>query len=578
MNTINKNGTLHVDINLRKARGKTLLKDIHFEVKPGEMVLIMGGSGAGKSTLLKSITGDVKAQDALITYCGLDMYDEKSFSQLQKKIGFVPQSDENLISGDTVENILFDAGRMAGIKDSNKLKKTVNELLDKFALSSERNKLVSSLSGGEKKRLATAKAFIKRPTLFFLDEPDSSLDVFAKEKLIKLLREINQKEHTTVIVISHNSLEYGPTYKSIPNYVEQFDKVIVLVKDNNNVGRLGFFGSIEDACYFFEVGSLKEIVKRIEPINKEGEGKGNYFIEKYNKIVRATGNKKQITAANTANQKAKKPDFVTLYEQGARLFSSGYYLECLEICKTIYPKYIEFKGENNPETLDLVFLYANANYKLKEYKEALKLLKILLSKEWKNHWTTDSANLYTVIFLVGASEFNLRNYEAALKSLEIVYPTYKEGKGKNKEAFLLLEMLSKSYYNLKKYEEAAPLLHELYSKYKLYKGDDNHETLTIKKMLADTLFSIDKYEDALVLYKELYFKYKELKGEDNDATLLIKERLANTLYELSEYEDALVLFKELESKKCTRSINRGLSYTLYKLGRYAEALIYMKKS
>ena len=159
---------------------KYLLRDIHMYIKPGHMVLLLGGSGAGKTTFLNAVNGYEKAK-AKVTLNGGDIYAE--YKKMQYEIGFVPQQE--LMRGkDTVYRTLTDASRMRLPRDISRKdrKARVDEVMRIFGLTPVRGNLVEKLSGGQKKRLSIALEFISNPSLFILDEPDSGLDgVMARE-------------------------------------------------------------------------------------------------------------------------------------------------------------------------------------------------------------------------------------------------------------------------------------------------------------------------------------------------------------------------------------------------------------
>lgn len=263
---------MRIDIDQRIAvnKGKqiTLLKDIHVTVRGGEMVLILGGSGAGKTTFMNAVMGYEKA-DGQIVYGDTDIYSE--FETMKSKIGFVPQQDL-LRFGDTVYDTLRNAAEMKLRNiDRHERGARIDKVMDTLGLSREKDSLVSKLSGGQRKRLSIAVEYIADPQLFFLDEPDSGLDGIMARLLMENLRAIAD-EGKMVMVISH-AADRAASY---------FDKVIVLAKSQaDNIGHLAFFGNVPQAFEFFDTDSLEGVVKRINRVDEGGDGKADFYIDKF---------------------------------------------------------------------------------------------------------------------------------------------------------------------------------------------------------------------------------------------------------------------------------------------------------
>ena len=267
---------LSININSRSVndffKKKYLLKDISVDIPTNRMVLLLGGSGAGKTTFINAVNGFEKA-DAEIILDGHNMY--KEYKSMKHNVGFVPQQ-QMMRDKDTVKKTLYDAAELRLPKDFRRVDKIkrVNEVMDIFGLTPLQDSLVSKLSGGQKKRLSISIELISNPSLFILDEPDSGLDGVMARELFERLRTI-AKDNKIVIVITH----------SPDRVVDCFDDVIVLAKDSTRVGRLAFFGTVDEAREFFGKDSMEEIVKTVNQIEEGGEGQADEYILKYSRMV-----------------------------------------------------------------------------------------------------------------------------------------------------------------------------------------------------------------------------------------------------------------------------------------------------
>lgn len=250
-------------------KNRVLLRDIHMNIKPGHMVLLLGGSGSGKTIFLNAVSGYEKA-NAKILLNGTDIYTH--YNQVKYDIGFVPQ--QNLMrSKDRVDRTLHDAAKLRvplSVREAD-LKARENEVFDIMGLDDKtRKNMVGNLSGGKQKRVSIAMELISNPSLFILDEPDSGLDGVMARELMQQLRKIAD-QGKIVIVITH----------SPDRVIDLFDDVIVLARDKYRTGRLAFFGPVDKAKAFFDRSEMEDIVMVINPKQAGGEGRADEFIEKY---------------------------------------------------------------------------------------------------------------------------------------------------------------------------------------------------------------------------------------------------------------------------------------------------------
>ncbi|HTX61445.1 MAG TPA: ABC transporter ATP-binding protein [Methanobacterium sp.] len=178
------------------------LNGINLEIKEGEFVSIMGPSGSGKSTLLNMIGALDKADEGEIKVAGIDLMQNKDFSEFRlNKIGFVFQL-HNLIPNLTVHENVQTPMIETDIADEEMAKRAA-ELLNSVNLGNRLDQVPTKLSGGERQRVAIARALVNHPSIILADEPTGALDSKMGDIILNLLREIHQKENVTLILVTH---------------------------------------------------------------------------------------------------------------------------------------------------------------------------------------------------------------------------------------------------------------------------------------------------------------------------------------------------------------------------------------
>lgn len=182
-----------------------VLKGIDLHIDKGEVVSIVGPSGAGKTTLLQIIGTLDKPDSGQIIINGTDVssLSRKKLSEFRNQhIGFVFQFHQLLPEFTALENIMIPAF-IAG-KSRSEAKKKAEELLDFMGLSDRAGHKPSELSGGEKQRVAVARALINNPAVILADEPSGSLDSKNKEELHHLFFNLRDKFGQTFVIVTHD--------------------------------------------------------------------------------------------------------------------------------------------------------------------------------------------------------------------------------------------------------------------------------------------------------------------------------------------------------------------------------------
>ena len=183
---------------------QTIISDINFDLKQGEINSLLGPSGCGKTTILRVIAGFEKPTDGQITLKDKIISQAQSMEAPEKRnIGMVFQ-DLALFPHLTIEkNIIFGLDK----KQHQDNIERCNELLELINLPGINQKYPHQLSGGQQQRVALARAMAPRPDILLLDEPFSSLDVEIREQLAREVRQILKQENITALVVTHDQHE-----------------------------------------------------------------------------------------------------------------------------------------------------------------------------------------------------------------------------------------------------------------------------------------------------------------------------------------------------------------------------------
>ncbi|MFI9624016.1 FHA domain-containing protein [Streptomyces sp. NPDC052042] len=227
--------------------GKQILKDVSFGAPEKSLIAVIGPSGSGKSTLLKALTGYRPANEGDVLYDNRDLY--KQFAELRQRIGLVPQ-DDILHKELTVTKALKYAAKLRFPADTTEAEREarIHEVLAELKLDIHKDKKVTSLSGGQRKRVSVALELLTKPSLIFLDEPTSGLDPGMDRDVMQLLRGLAD-DGRTVLVVTHSVAELALC-----------DKLLVMAPG----GSVAYFGPPEEALNFFGYTTWADVFSAFE--------------------------------------------------------------------------------------------------------------------------------------------------------------------------------------------------------------------------------------------------------------------------------------------------------------------------
>ncbi|MBQ6897699.1 MAG: FHA domain-containing protein [Clostridia bacterium] len=237
------------NIVIKRGKGKksfVTCNHVSLNIRPGELVAIIGGSGAGKSTVLNCMCGYLSPDEGNVYINGIDLY--QNFDSIKKLVGYVPQQDivyDNL----TLHDMLMYTAMLRLPQDTSpdEREAAITRAIEMVELPEKRDSFIKSLSGGQRKRASIAVELLSDPNLMFLDEPASGLDPGTERNLMNSLRKMADGGKT-VILVTHSTLQ-----------LQMCDKIVFMGKGGN----LCCFASYEDALKFFEVDDVVDVYNMI---------------------------------------------------------------------------------------------------------------------------------------------------------------------------------------------------------------------------------------------------------------------------------------------------------------------------
>ncbi len=210
---------------------------LDLDIKAGDFVAVFGHNGSGKSTFAKQVNGILLPTEGTVWISGMKTTDESRIWDIRKTAGMVFQNPDNQIIGNLVEEDVGFGPENLGVP-TDEIWRRVDESLEAVGMTAYRLKSPNKLSGGQKQRVAIAGVMAMRPQCIILDEPTAMLDPNGRKEVIRTVRELNQKEGITVLLITH--------------YMEEViwaDRVIVM----------------DDGCLVMD-GTPKEIFSRVKEL------------------------------------------------------------------------------------------------------------------------------------------------------------------------------------------------------------------------------------------------------------------------------------------------------------------------
>ncbi|NLB18926.1 MAG: energy-coupling factor transporter ATPase [Syntrophomonadaceae bacterium] len=210
--------------------GKSVLKDINLQIKPGEFLVLLGRNASGKSTLTKLLNGLLVPNDGDVLVDGLNTRDQNSLLSIRQRVGLLFSNPDNQLVASIVEEDVAFGPENLGLP-AVEIRERVLASLVAVGMEKYREESLHRLSGGQKQRAAIAGVLALKPRYMVLDEPTAMLDPQGRSEVLKTLININQSEQTAIILVTH-----------FPEEAVWADRVVIV-----GDGRIAWSGTPQEA-------------------------------------------------------------------------------------------------------------------------------------------------------------------------------------------------------------------------------------------------------------------------------------------------------------------------------------------
>jgi phospholipid/cholesterol/gamma-HCH transport system ATP-binding protein len=249
------------------AYDRPILKGVSFNLSPGTTKIVLGGSGSGKTTILRIVLGLLKADAGSVVVDGTEVtgLGEEEMRDVRLKIGMVFQEGalfDSLTVGENVGYRLIEEGKL----EEAEIEARVREMLGFVGLATHFDKMPSDLSGGQKRRVAFARALVARPQIMFYDEPTTGLDPITATTITDLICKVRDLDGVSSILVTHQLRDAYNVARTF--MIKKDDEYVTSVVDDIATLEGTEFMMLREGTVVFE-GSPHELQTSTDPYIKE---------------------------------------------------------------------------------------------------------------------------------------------------------------------------------------------------------------------------------------------------------------------------------------------------------------------
>ncbi|PYQ44702.1 MAG: organic solvent resistance ABC transporter ATP-binding protein [Acidobacteria bacterium] len=249
------------------AYDRPILKGVSFTLSPGTTKIVLGGSGSGKTTILRIMLGLLKADAGSVVVDGTEVtaLSEEEMRDVRLKIGMVFQEGalfDSLTVGENVGYRLIEEGKL----DEAEIEARVREMLGFVGLATHFDKMPSDLSGGQKRRVAFARALVARPQIMFYDEPTTGLDPITATTITDLICKVRDLDGVSSILVTHQLRDAYNVARTF--MIKKDDEYVTSVVEDVSTVEGTEFMMLREGTVVFE-GSPHELQTSADPYIRE---------------------------------------------------------------------------------------------------------------------------------------------------------------------------------------------------------------------------------------------------------------------------------------------------------------------